>query len=727
MPNLIAGLFDRMSGADKRIAAAEAKAAKTFTVEDWLHGVPMPTGSSIQEAYWKSWIAYACIDRKATDAAGIPLVVQRTADDPEDLLPDSHPLVQLIKYPSPEFSQSEFIKWLVIWSQLRGEWFLNFDSNTAPKEIIFWRDPQYFREQMTGGRVSGWCYQNGNDKEQLPKIGVMHHRLPNPANPWRGQSPLQAAARNYAIDVNADSLQEDVIQRGGERSVLYKAPADTTREQREQALAQLRGRRNQDGTVAKDVILPNGMDVINPQFIENDMSILESQKIQPDKICAVYGLSKSLLGMEDIDKYATFEGRLRVYFTQTLIPMLHGFESTFDRFIMRNMTSRWHGYVRFDLRKVPALSDSLAEKFTTASLAHAAGLPWTVCNERFELGLDIDKIPAADVVFVSAGSVPTDALLSEWAAPAGPAEPAATPPQEPAPDAQDTEDDPEDDPTDGTHDGPAKGLTQAMVTKRAGDVRANVQRQVRLLKAEKAMRSDWKKAVSSVAKKAERAVAAATPGANMRDVLAPAFEGFGAKAAEVAGKYHKQAATEGARSIVEIAHGKMSDRELEVWKTRAKWRPDVANFISGRENLVRGMADDLFADVTESAIAAVADGVEGDALVSLVAARFDSGPGGMNRAVTIARTEIGTAYSVARHAEMGAQGFAKHMWQTAGDEAVRDGSDPGEFDHSKCDGEVVAIGENFSCGLAYPMAPGGEAGNVINCRCETIPLVPGTE
>ena len=51
-----------------------------------------------------------------------------------------------------------------------------------------------------------------------------------------------------------------------------------------------------------------------------------------DKVCAVYGMSKSLLGMEDIDKYATFEGRMRIYWLQQLVPLLHGIERAFDRY-----------------------------------------------------------------------------------------------------------------------------------------------------------------------------------------------------------------------------------------------------------------------------------------------------------------------------------------------------------------------------------------------------------
>jgi hypothetical protein len=219
-----------------------------------------------------------------------------------------------------------------------------------------------------------------------------------------------------------------------------------------------------------------------------------------------------------------------------------------------------------------------------------------------------------------------------------------------------------------------------------------------------------------------------TTAGEVRAALAPAFEGLGSRAAEMASKYHKQGAHEGQRSIVEIVSGKMSDQELAVYKAKAPWRPQVTEFISQRENLISGMYDaDLFDDVVSAAAKAVTDGVEGDALVSIVANRFDSGPGGLNRAVTIARTEIGAAYSVARNAEMTGQGFEKHMWQTAGDESVRDGNSPGESDHAKCDGEVRTIGESFSCGLSFPMAPGGEAANVINCRCETIPLVAGME
>jgi uncharacterized protein with gpF-like domain len=72
---------------------------------------------------------------------------------------------------------------------------------------------------------------------------------------------------------------------------------------------------------------------------------------------------------------------------------------------------------------------------------------------------------------------------------------------------------------------------------------------------------------------------------------------------------------------------------------------------------------------------------------------------------------------------MKGQGFKRHKWQTNGDELVR-GNDPNDrFNHAICHDKDVAIGDPFPCGLTYPMEDGGEAGNVINCRCEAIPFL----
>jgi len=89
------------------------------------------------------------------------------------------------------------------------------------------------------------------------------------------------------------------------------------------------------------------------------------------------------------------------------------------------------------------------------------------------------------------------------------------------------------------------------------------------------------------------------------------------------------------------------------------------------------------------------------------------------RAATIARTEIFGCVNQTYQMTMQENGVQKKEWLTAQDERVRDG-------HREADGQIVKIEEPFSVGgeyLMYPGDPSGSAGNVIGCRCVTIPVV----
>jgi SPP1 gp7 family putative phage head morphogenesis protein len=87
-----------------------------------------------------------------------------------------------------------------------------------------------------------------------------------------------------------------------------------------------------------------------------------------------------------------------------------------------------------------------------------------------------------------------------------------------------------------------------------------------------------------------------------------------------------------------------------------------------------------------------------------------------SRSLTIARTETGQAAGVARDAAMGELGVEETEWSTAGDDVVRDS-------HADLDGDTVKRGEPFKNGLLYPCDPAGDPGEVINCRCVSIPIV----
>lgn len=676
----------------------------------FLSGRPVGSTGTGADAYDASWVAYSAIRRIAQYGAAVPLLFLSDPDDPDSTVPPTHPVRRMFERPNPYFSTGEFMQWLYTMLNLRGEFFIAYDDPMRPTRMYQYTDPLNWQDVQDEGELVGWVYRRGAiEKRWLPEE-IINHRLIDPSRPYRGQPPLRAALVPFETEQGASELTRDVVRRGGEKAMLFEPTADTTPEQREQLIADLRGRRT-NNRVGRDIILPGVLKPVDPKFVEDELDMLRVAELQPKKIAAVYGIPLSLMGYEDVDKYATFEGRKRMFYEDTMIPMANGIESAFDRaFNESGLRSAYRVYVRFDWSAVDALQDKLGDKFRDAGQAHKDGLPWSVLNDRFELGLDTSKIPGADTVLVSSTQIPIDALLDEWAD-GGP-----EPMQDPEANAPPAEDDPaEDDPA-------ARGLTNAIIRKRARNVRDMVQRNMRILRAEQDMAKEWRAALQPLIAKAQRAVAKVgdDPGA-VESALSPVFKGLGDKLGNLATKYHRAAALEGEESIVELVEGKMDNAQREAYRKAHQWRPEVSALIKARHNRVVGMSDDIFRDVVAACERAVIDGEELAEVQHVVRRRFHSAPGGINRATTIARTEVGTAYNTARFAEVKGQGFKRHQWLTNADELVRGPED--EYNHQQCHEQIVKVGEQFPNGLTYPQEDGGDAGNVINCRCLTIPVL----
>jgi SPP1 gp7 family putative phage head morphogenesis protein len=105
------------------------------------------------------------------------------------------------------------------------------------------------------------------------------------------------------------------------------------------------------------------------------------------------------------------------------------------------------------------------------------------------------------------------------------------------------------------------------------------------------------------------------------------------------------------------------------------------------------------------------------ALVARVNEVFD---GRRANAATIARTETAPAYNFATQEAWKQSGVVeKKQWLTARDEAVRHA-------HELADGQEVPLDQPFTVDgekLDYPGASNASAGNRINCRCTTVPVV----
>lgn len=145
----------------------------------------------------------------------------------------------------------------------------------------------------------------------------------------------------------------------------------------------------------------------------------------------------------------------------------------------------------------------------------------------------------------------------------------------------------------------------------------------------------------------------------------------------------------------------------DIWDTRAK---DLLEYRVGK---VGQVDDTIRAGIRETVGGAIEGGWTIDETADALRDKYNIA---QNRAPTIARTELSGAINDSRIEGFLSVGIKRHEWVSSKDDLVR------ESHQYPTDGDIVEIGQQFANGLRYPHDPAGDPGEVINCRCITLPI-----
>ena len=174
------------------------------------------------------------------------------------------------------------------------------------------------------------------------------------------------------------------------------------------------------------------------------------------------------------------------------------------------------------------------------------------------------------------------------------------------------------------------------------------------------------------------------------------------------------------KQMTERIFGASSEQAFGKLGVKASWNidsPAVLKAIEQRQNLISNVDDTQFAavkDLIRVQTYELGGGTTDPAFLSKLQAA--AGKASIYDAERIARTETAAVQSQASHTVWSENGVQQKEWIAAGDDRTRDS-------HAEIDGEIVDMDEAFSNGLQYPGDPGGDPGEVINCRCSFAPVV----
>lgn len=356
-----------------------------------------------------SWV-YAAVNSIALNIASVPFVFQNNTGPVRDTQWQN-----LFEEPNEDQSFGEFMEAIITWLHIRGEAFVILDRESQfdmPKAMLP-VDPSMVREVLNKNQTKllGWLIpgQNGEDDIKLQRWEVVHFKLFNPMNRWRGLSPLSAAASGLNLDILTNKFNTMFYQNGGKIGGVVELQGNLGEKQFERFREQWRDQHGGVQNAHKVAILEGGAQFKQVQISQKDMDFLNQKKWNRDEILAVFKVPKMEVGVWDDINFAVAKVQAREFWLKNLIPKTDLISWTFWHQLFKDVRGG-RTWAEFDTSDVPALQDEFADKVDTGFKLWQMGWTANQINNRLRLGMEINEWQHAGYIPVNVQPVGEDGM-----------------------------------------------------------------------------------------------------------------------------------------------------------------------------------------------------------------------------------------------------------------------------------------------------------------------------
>jgi HK97 family phage portal protein len=348
--------------------------------------------TAVNEGYNASAAVYTCVEKRAKLASSVPWSVkQKKADGTFEDAPD-HPLQKLIDMPNPETSWMEIMHEIIQQLDLAGNAYLSeikAGVNGYPTQL--WLLPSQYMKIKPGKvkLVDAYEYQEtSSTKFTILSDDMVQLKLPNPNSRYFGQPTLMAAGRATDIDRESGIWQKNSLENRGIVDLHIEVPDTTQPDQIDALKAKVKEKQTGSDNAREPWITSGKINQLGQSAVE--MDFVESRKAVWAEICAVFGLSMSVLGFTESVNLANAAEQQKALWVNTIIPLLE----LIKRQLNAQLASEFDGVeLHYDLSNVEAMQENFTEKLTNAESLYRMGYSNEAINRRLELGFEADEMP----------------------------------------------------------------------------------------------------------------------------------------------------------------------------------------------------------------------------------------------------------------------------------------------------------------------------------------------
>lgn len=375
----------------------------------WLTSVPGDvTDLTRQTAFAASLYCYAALRYRSQNIAEPPIVLIEKTPDGDQII-DSHPALELLADPSPDFDQGELLEMTTLAWDLDGMalWVMDEDAfgRAAAIQVL---GGQEFTVEPSDGRMYGrFRLKVQSGRRVRGPDEVVFFRYPNPSDRWVGLSPTDVALSWLGLGAQVKASVKNLLRNAMFPSVVISTdpewnPDDDTYERFKAHLEQFyTGERN----TGKPFVNLGGGRVDRVSYTLRDLVPAEVLHRVEANVASAYGIAPVILGWQvglENSPWSQMSEARQFTYEDTLIPLW----ARYGRALTRQMGFDLGPSLRygFDLRDVKALQEDEKEK---AEIAEKLSNIWTRDELRVYTGQEPHPDPTVGEEIPGRARAPT--------------------------------------------------------------------------------------------------------------------------------------------------------------------------------------------------------------------------------------------------------------------------------------------------------------------------------
>lgn len=215
---------------------------------------------------------------------------------------ESHPVIDLLDAPNPYMTRTEFFEMTFLHLELAGEafWAVNRNTKNGPPTELWPLMPNLVSVVADKEKfILGYLYTVGGEQLPFAPEDIIHHKYSNPNDLRRGMSAVQAAARIIDTDSHMADHNRRIFYNGATVDAVLYTDQKLNDENWKRLESQWKDQYSGTSNAHKTAILENGLKYAPMALNNRDLDFLAGMNFNRDMILAIFGVPKSLLGMDE--------------------------------------------------------------------------------------------------------------------------------------------------------------------------------------------------------------------------------------------------------------------------------------------------------------------------------------------------------------------------------------------------------------------------------------------